>query len=198
MKYLISNIEFKKATNGTPYMRLTLMNEDDIFDGGTSTIIFQERIVNAYRKALNIDANALGTVDANKLEALPAAYKYMTHMVFVEQQLPKPMCRIYNADFTDGKGVLHKAGTLVCDRNGNPKLYTSFRILCKEVIDNETGERSYANGWDPVTVGNNYISSFFVSPDTTNTVVPTPPTPVEPAPVQPTPQPAPVVDNPLL
>lgn len=195
MKYLISKIEFKQATNGSQYMRLTLMNEDDIFDGGTSTIIFQERIIDAYKKALSIDTNAIGTVDNAKLENLPSAYRYMTHMVFVEQQLPKPMCRIYNTDFVDGKGVLHKAGSLVTDRNGNPKLYTSFRILCKEVIDNETGERSYANGWDPVTVGNNYISSFFVSPDTTNTVVPTPPAPVQPAPAAAQPADA---DNPLL
>lgn len=192
MKYLISKIEFKKANNGSDYMHLTLLNEDDIFDGGTTTVVFQERILDAYKKVLGVNPDAIGVVSDEKLESLPTPYRYMTHMVFVEQQLPTPMCRIYNHDFTDGKGVLHKAGSLVTDRNGNPKLYNSFRILCKEVIDNETGERAYANGWDPVTVGNNYVSSFFVSPNTSNTTVPSAPAPTS------APTSAPVEDNPLL
>lgn len=180
MKYLISKFEFKNDKNGNEYIQIELMNEDDPFACGQNPpveCIFGERMVGLYKRALQ--------AVNNDFKQLPDAYKYFAGAKWVIVDLPTPMHRIYTSQFTDGKGVVHQPGEIITDKSGKPRIYTSIRVLCKEFVDNETGERDWAVDWDPVARANRYISSFFIAADMSN----------EPAQVsQPLPQGAPAPD----
>lgn len=185
MKYLMTSLQIVMTNSANPqkYVKASLFNEDDPFDNPSNlptTCLFGEGIVRIYEQAI---ANAQGDVTK-----IPDNLKYFCNAKFVDVPLPAPMHRIYGSDFKDSKGVLHKGGDCICDKNGTPMLYNTVRVLCKETIDNETGERRWANGWDPVSRGNNYISAFFIAQSTPSTSTETAP-PAQQAPVIPPAQP---------
>lgn len=130
------------------------MNVNDPFDKPSSTIIFDKAIVDMYKDAL---AQA-----QNNIANLPEVLRYFSHAFNVTINLPKPMFRRWGRKFVDNTGRAHEPNDLVCDKLGNPKIYDKFRILCKKTLDDETGELDWAEGWDPVSRANAYISSFFV------------------------------------
>ena len=168
MKYLLTNLQIMQtnSTNPQRYVRAELLNEDDIFDNPSSlptTCLFGETIVKVYETALQAAGG-----DANKL---PDNMKYFKGAEYVDVPLPTPMYRIYGSDFVDAKGIMHKAGDYITDKNGAPRLYTKVRVLCKKSVDNETGELRYARNWDPEKRANDYIAAFFVTPPVGGTSV---------------------------
>lgn len=171
MKYQIDNIEIKTVNdqpNGNKYVLMSLSDPDDLFNEPCVVAVFTEAVVKFYEKALS---EAHG-VFAN----LPEKAKWFPHAVWVTIPLSEPMFRRWGRAFdtTDKNGVVthHNADDYINDKDGNPKLYTEFRVLCKETVDKEKMEAGYsakeattwAKGWDPVSRGNSYISSFFVRP----------------------------------
>lgn len=168
MKYLLTNLQIMQtnSTNPQRYVRAELLNEDDIFDNPSSlptTCLFGETIVKVYETALQAAGG-----DASKL---PDNMKYFKGAEYVDVPLPTPMYRIYGSDFVDAKGIMHKAGEYIKDKNGAPRLYTKVRVLCKKSVDNETGELRYARNWDPEKRANDYIAAFFVTPTVGGTSV---------------------------
>ena len=168
MKYLLTNLQIMQtnSTNPQRYVRAELLNEDDIFDNPSTlptTCLFGETIVKVYETALQAAGG-----DANKL---PDNMKYFKGAEYVDVPLPTPMYRIYGSDFVDAKGIMHKAGEYIKDKNGAPRLYTKVRVLCKKSVDNETGELRYARNWDPEKRANDYIAAFFVTPTVGGTSV---------------------------
>lgn len=168
MKYLLTNLQIMQtnSTNPQRYVRAELLNEDDIFDNPSSlptTCLFGETIVKVYQTALQAAGG-----DASKL---PDNMKYFKGAEYVDVPLPTPMYRIYGSDFVDAKGIMHKAGDYITDKNGAPRLYTKVRVLCKKSVDNETGELRYARNWDPEKRANDYIAAFFVTPPVGGTSV---------------------------
>ena len=168
MKYLLTNLQIMQtnSTNPQRYVRAELLNEDDIFDNPSSlptTCLFGETIVKVYETALQAAGG-----DASKL---PDNMKYFKGAEYVDVPLPTPMYRIYGSDFVDAKGITHKAGEYIKDKNGAPRLYTKVRVLCKKSVDNETGELRYARNWDPEKRANDYIAAFFVTPTVSGTSV---------------------------
>lgn len=187
MKYQIDNITFEKVNGtGNEYVRLEMSDPDDMFNAPTSVASFDQNVINFYKRELQ---KANGVIDA-----LPGKAKFFPYAVWVEVTLPEPMYRRWGREFTttDKNGVqtVHQPDEKVCDKDGNPKLYTSFMILCKQTFDKEKAEMgfpakeclSWAKGWDPVSRQNSYISAFFVRAEKATTADPTP---------QPAPQPQP-------
>lgn len=174
MNYLISAITFNKTNqaNAQEYMKLDLVNAEDPFDDPASTIIFNERIINIYKTAMQ--------QAQNNVNNLPDNLRYFMHAFNVTIDLPQPMFRRWGRKFIDNAGRSHEPNDLVCDKNNTPKLYKNFRVLCKKTLDNETGELDWAAGWDPISRGNTYISSFFVAPTQAPTQKDEQPTPTPP------------------
>lgn len=158
MNYLISAITFNKTnqTQAQEYMKLDLKNAEDPFDEPASTIIFNERIISLYKTEMR--------KAQNNVNNLPENLRHFMHAFNVTIDLPQPMFRRWGRKFIDSAGRSHEPNDLVCDKNNTPKLYKNFRVLCKKTLDNETGELDWAAGWDPISRGNTYISSFFVAP----------------------------------
>lgn len=75
-----------------------------------------------------------------------------------------PFNRIYVTDLTDSNGVLHKAGELIKDKNGNPRLYESIVVFCRYYIDPDfPGQPQYYSGNNPSQKGEQYFGQFCVA-----------------------------------
>lgn len=179
MKYQIDNITFEKVNGtGNEYVRFEMSDPDDMFNAPTSVASFDQNVINFYKRELQ-KAN-------NVIDALPEKARFFPYAVWVEVTLPEPMYRRWGREFTttDKNGIqtVHQPNDLVCDKNGNPKLYTSFLILCKQTFDKEKAEMGFpakdclgwAKGWDPVSRQNSYISAFFVRAQQSTTADPAP------------------------
>lgn len=199
MKYFIDNIAIKDTKNGqSKYVELSLSDPDDFFNAPCIVPVFQDAVVKGYTRALEQAAQLSATNGKSVMDNIPEKLKWFPHAIWVTIPLPKPMYRRWGSEFqtTDPKTgaiVVHQPDDLVCDKSGHPKLYTEFRVLCKETVDKERMDAGYsvkeatqwANGWDPVSRGNSYISSFFVSAESASA-----PATQQPPVMQPAAQPA--------
>lgn len=163
MKYLIKSIESKSTKNQRPYLQFNLVNAVNIFAKPIRHIEFNPDIISFYTDIVM----ALPKKDDEHPDftKLPNEYKYLNNLFLEEVKLPEPMYRLYTSDLTvqTNKGtVTHKAGDKICDKAGNPLLFTSITVLCMKEKDPDTGEITYSNGWDPNERARAMINSFYV------------------------------------
>jgi hypothetical protein len=73
----------------------------------------------------------------------------------------------------NGTKIQHKAGDIITDQNGNPRLYDSCVVFCQYYNDPDFKEVQYLRGNTPTEKGQAYFSTFCVS---INNNAQTPPT----------------------
>ena len=198
MDYRTESIVIKTASNNTEYVELTLVNPNDEWDEPFVVPVWNERQVARYKQLL---ASPEVMNDVTKIPLEKRTFKYG---FWEEFQLPKPMYRLWSKDMVttraDGTKTEHKAGSIVMDRNGKPVIYTTIMVFTKKILDSNTNELRYANGWSLAERANQMISRQFTTategvatPDVVEPAPAAPAAPVAPAAIaQPTPQPAPV------
>lgn len=187
MKLKVSMLEIKTASNGNEYLSLVLRNEQEALGATTKEVIFDPNIIAQYKQALS--------VVNNEWTKLPPEYLTFSLALFYQHVFPKPMYRKWSTDGTHqtqgGVEVPHKAGEIVKDSNGNPKLYYGCTVLVKRHFDEELKTLGmpaseclgWEPGWSPMERIANVIGRQFVTPTEINTATPEAPDPaVAPAP----------------
>lgn len=167
MKYLIKSIESKQTKNQRPYLQFNLINAVNIFARPISHCEFNQTIIDAYKEIIMaLPKKEDGKYDFSKL---PEEYKYLNNLSLEEIKLPEPMYRLYTSDLTvqtNNGTVVHKAGEKICDKEGNPLLFTSITVLCMEEKDPDTGKVTYSPGWSPNERARQMINAFYIKAKT--------------------------------
>lgn len=165
MDYKIENIEIKTAKNSSEYVLLTLVNADDEWDEPFNVPVWNDIQIARY-KALLASPEVMG--DVNKI---PENRKLFKYGFWEEVELPEPMYRLWGSTVTSTRIVngqpvqeTHEEGTPVCDRLGNPVLYTKFMVFTKKTFDNNLQQLVPAKGWGLVERANQMIARQFSRP----------------------------------
>lgn len=165
MKYNVTDIKLRKVADGkrnagTLFVQATVVNPDDIFDEPGTMTTFNEQVVKAYAQYL-IPAQPGPNDQFGRPTWLPSMLKDAS------KPIPEQLTVLTNAQFEE---FAFPCGTCVqVDETGAPRrnskgsLLTrnSIMVLTKKTVDNETGEKRYARGWDPVSVGTSIMNALY-------------------------------------
>ena len=151
MKYVLENVKLRKVAEGKQnagslFVQADVVNPDDLWDRGGQMTNFDEKIVNKFAEYLALaelgepDQFGRQTFKASRLKdankPLPEALTVLTNAKFQEYVFPNgPMVML------DSDGQPRR------DKDGKPIVRSSVYVLTKEIIDNETGERTQARGY---------------------------------------------------
>lgn len=162
MKYMLTNVRIEKVAAGKTnanslFIRADIYNPADLYDEGKNNVpIFQERLVNDFRQYFSIANNGTAQADSD----IPTEKLVFDNGRLEEFVFPEEMVQVYNQD-TDVNGVIHKAGTPVLNKFGDLRRYTGIIVLTKLTVDTNTGEMSYAHGWDKDSRGLRAMNAFY-------------------------------------
>ena len=73
----------------------------------------------------------------------------------------EPHCRLYSENILQNGNIVHTKGSLVCTKEGTPKVYTSISTFCLRYKDEDTGDWRFMPGWDPQTRASNQLSAYY-------------------------------------
>lgn len=164
MKYILEDIKLRKVEDGkrnagTLFIQATVVNPDDDWDDDGRLTTFNERLVKKFAQHLALaqpgPADQFGRPTwlpsqlLNAANPIPEKLLTLTHAQFEEFVFPGGERVAMDGD----QPRRNDAGQLVTR--------TSIRVLTKKTVDNETGEMSYANGWDPVSQGTSIMNNLY-------------------------------------
>ena len=172
-KFELFDAQIKKIEKGQNagkfYLAGKLVNVLAPLDKRQKFTEFDESVVEQYKAYIPV--NKGGT--AQEGTQLPDLLKYISghYVTWVPPKECIPFNRIYVTDLTDANGVVHKAGELIKDKNGNPRLYESIVVFCRYYIDPDfPGQPQYYSGNNPTQKGEQYFGQFCVARNATSTV----------------------------
>ena len=70
----------------------------------------------------------------------------------------EPHCRKYSENILQNGNIVHAAGTIICTKEGTPKVYTSISVFCLRYKD----DWRFMPGWDPQTRASQQLSAYYV------------------------------------
>ena len=151
MIYKLTNVTLDrvpkgKENEGQVYVHADVVNPNDLFDGPSRQAIFTKAIVQEFQKYFAIAEN--GTAFCNTI--IPEELRVFKGGQYEQYVFPETMVML-NEDGTPRRNP----------RNGNLYRRDRITVLCKYTVDNETGERRYAHGWDPISRGTRIMNSMF-------------------------------------
>jgi hypothetical protein len=180
-KFELQNASIKKIergqNKGKEYVAGTLINVQAPWDAARSFTEFDENKINIVKQYIPASKGGTGAESA----VLPDVFRFINGH-YVSWLPPKesiPFNRIYVTDLVttlrDGRQIQHKAGELICDQNGNPRLYNEVVVFCQYYIDPDfPGQPQYLRGNNPTEKGQAYFGSFCVAANAAPAVNPTP------------------------
>lgn len=192
--YKIIALEIKEAKNQSEYLRLTLIDVEDDWSDPFVVPVWNEHQVARWKNLL-ASPEIMG--DINKIPAERLMFNYGARRV---KKLPQPMMRLWSQDIeskrADGTTEVHKAGTPILDKMGNPVLYDSIEVFYKLKKSAVTGALEEAEGWGFTERFNQIMARQYALPTTGSADVTIPEGVVTPqapqAPVAPVVQQAPI------
>lgn len=167
MNYNLENIRLRKVAEnkqnaGSLFIQATCVNPDDEWDEPVEMTTFNERMVKIFAQYLAV-AQPDGTDqfgrDKFKASALldatkPLPDKYLRFTGAKLEQYVFPGGVEYIQIGQDGKPVKNP-------KTGQYYRRRSVLVLTKTTVDNETGERGYAKGWDLESQGSSIMNTFY-------------------------------------
>ena len=151
MIYKLTNVTLDrvpkgKENEGQVYVHADFVNPNDLFDGPSRQAIFDEALIRKFQEFFSVTENGTSPTNMPIPEEL-LVFKGGRYEQFV---FPETMVML-NEDGTPRRNP----------RNGNLYRRDGITVLCKFTVDNETGERRYAHGWDPISRGTRIMNSMF-------------------------------------
>lgn len=163
MKYNLEEIKLRKTADGlSMFVQALVVNPDDEWDEGGLMTSFNERMVKKFSQYLQLSVKSpnldrfgneqwLPSQLIDQTKPLPDRFLVFDHAQFEEYVFPNGPRVALNSD---GKTVRK-------DKNGNPIIRKSIRVLTKKSVDNETGELNYTAGWDLESVGSSIARRLY-------------------------------------
>lgn len=151
MIYKLTNVSLEKVpagkqNEGKVYVRAEVINPKNRFAESTTQAFFSPAFVKEVQKYFAVANNGTGTANT----PLPDDVLTFTGGRYEEFAFPEMMVQID----TDGTPRRNP-------KNGNMYMRDRITVLCQYEIDDETGERGYAKGWDPVSRGTSIMSNLY-------------------------------------
>lgn len=151
MIYKLTNVSLEKVpagkqNEGQVYVRAEVINPKNLFDEPSTQAFFSPALVREFQKYFAVANN--GTAAANA--PIPDDLLTFTGGQYEQFAFPEMMVQID----TDGTPRRNP-------KNGNMYMRDKITVLCMYIIDDETGERHYAKGWDPVSRGTSIMNSMY-------------------------------------
>ena len=169
-KFELFDAQIKQIENGQNkgkfYLAGRLVNVLAPLDKRQKFTEFDESVVEQYKAYIPISKG--GT--AQEGTQLPDILRYVSghYVTWIPPKECIPFNRIYVTDLTDSNGVTHRAGELIKDKNGNPRLYESIVVFCRYYIDPDfPGQPQYYSGNNPSQKGEQYFGQFCVARNAT-------------------------------
>lgn len=192
MNYLLEQFEIKTAqgnrisgqTTGSQYLTAYARNPINNWETPTKITIFDEGTVNKYKAMLPVSKGGiLADEGYDEKAAISPRDRVFANGMMYKYDLGAMYVRKYTSDILDKDGNPiegKKAGDVICDANGVPKIVTSIEVFCQyqfqtEPVYDEVGFpklnddgipmvkimrddkgmpiQSWTKGWDPVTLG---------------------------------------------
>jgi len=135
-----------KQNAGQVYVSAEVFNPNNLHAGTSTQAFFTKPFVEEIQKYFAVAHHGTGTVDTplpDELLAFPGGR-------YEPFAFPETMVQI-NEDGTPRRNP----------KNGNMYMRDGITVLCQYEIDDETGERSYAKDWDPVSRGTSIMNSMY-------------------------------------
>lgn len=155
--------KIEKGQNaGKFYLAARLVNVLAPLDKRQKFTEFDESIVDQYRQFIPVSKGGTGAEDVK----LPDILRYVSghYVTWIPPKECIPFQRIYVTDVTDANGKMHPAGSIIKDKNGNPRLYESVVVFCRYYIDPDfPGQPQYYSGNNPSQKGEQYFGQFCVA-----------------------------------
>lgn len=151
MIYKLTNVSLEvvpqgKQNAGQVYVRAEVINPKNLFDEPSTQAFFSPALVREFQKYFAVAKHGTGTVDT----PIPDELLTFTGGQYEQFAFPEMMVQI-EADGTPRRNP----------KNGNMYMRDKITVLCMYIIDDETGERHYAKGWDPVSRGTTIMNSMY-------------------------------------
>lgn len=158
-RFIINDPEIRKVADGKQnagrrYLVGKLENMNDPFAEAQSFVCFSENIVNKYKDLLPLDKGG----KAESAQEIPEKYRtiYGVWCDFTPAQ------KFYKKHLSAHPELNIKVGDYVKDKDGNPIIYTTLRVFCRQFID-EDGVKQFAVGESPLEQGQRAFGAYCVA-----------------------------------
>ena len=158
-RFIINDPEIRKVADGKQnagkrYLVGKLENLNDPFADAQSFVCFSENIVNKYKDLRPTDKG--GKAEAE--QEIPEKYRtiYGVWCDFTPAQ------KFYKKHLSAHPELNIKVGDYVKDKDGNPIIYTTLRVFCRQFVD-EDGVKQFAVGESPIEQGQRAFGAYCVA-----------------------------------